>query len=248
MAGVMPWRGAGLRLLRNIGWGRSSRAQILTEETLGPADEVLRHNGFRDVSLEAGGQHLGPVVVHGTGCHRHDRYLRELGVITQAPSDLEAVHPGQLQVAEDEIGFLAPGKLQTFLAVHRFESGVSKRGKQICHEVDVYGVIVDYKYACRHGFGRLALGHKKHADLASAASRMCLAKPLFARAHSTGKEQKICSRTSPPLRSFIRGDVFRRGTNLHPETLRADPARPRIDKQVRQPARGLALRPEAVRH
>src|SRR5712691_7485297 len=127
-----------------------SRTQLHLKELFCLAHELFRDNGFRDVPIEARGHYLLKIALHSRGGYRHQRHLRKLRVATYLPGYLEAIELGHVQVAEDEIGFLASGKLQAFLAVHGLERRVPESVKEIRHEVEVFRVIIKDKYARCH--------------------------------------------------------------------------------------------------
>ena len=55
-----------------------------------------------------------------------------------------------MQVAENQIGSLALGQQQTFLAVNGLERRVPEGAQEIRHEIQVFRVVVDDEYARWH--------------------------------------------------------------------------------------------------
>ena len=127
-----------------------SRTQLYLKELLCPAHELFRDNRFRDVPIEARAHYFLKVALHGRGGYRHQGHIRKLRVTTYLPGYLEAIELGHVQVAEDEIGFLASGKLQAFLAVHGLERRVPESPQEIRHEFEVFRVVVNDQDARRH--------------------------------------------------------------------------------------------------
>ena len=121
------------------------------EETFDLPDELARRDGFGDVAIEAGGEHVITVAHHGQGCHRHQWNLAQPRIGLEPLGHRVAVHVGQMHVAEDEFQpRLRLGARQTFLAVLGGESLVSEGLEQIAHQRQIVRVVLDDQNP-RHG-------------------------------------------------------------------------------------------------